>query len=259
MSFETGPSPNPPKEFASLQGCFIEGSSEQRARERRIRRRALVISIAVQSALLALIVLIPLFGKPEHIAFASYVPIPPYYHSSAPAHPEPQPHPRIRPHFDSCGPTCYHPNFAPHPDIHDNTPPQIAPPGIGPDDGRQSPVNQWGIGLDDSRPQPARPVERPQRPQRIFEGHIEPAMLIYRVEPIYPPLARQIRLSGSVQLHAIIATDGSIQSLQVVSGHPLLLQSALDAVRQWRYRPTVLDGQPVEVDTYITVIYSLAN
>lgn len=259
MSFETGPSPNPKKEFASLQGCFIEGSSEQRTRERRIRRRALVISIAVQSALLALIILLPLFGKPEHIAFASYVPIPPYYHSSAPAHHEPQSTPPVQRHFvDPCA-TCYHPNFAPHPVTHDDRPPQIAPPGIGPDDGRQSPVNQWGIGLDDSRPQPARPVERPQRPQRIFEGHIEPAMLIYRVEPIYPPLARQIRLSGSVQLHAIIAADGTIQSLQVVSGHPLLLQSALDAVRQWRYRPTVLDGQPVEVDTYITVIYSLAN
>lgn len=82
-------------------------------------------------------------------------------------------------------------------------------------------------------------------------------MLIHRVEPLYPPLPRQIRREGRVELHAIIATDGSIQSLQVVDGDPLFVQSALDAVRQWRYRPTVLNGQPVEIDTHITVIYTL--
>jgi protein TonB len=84
-------------------------------------------------------------------------------------------------------------------------------------------------------------------------------MLIYRVEPIYPPLTRQMRLEGKVELRAIIATDGTIQSLQVVSGHPLFIQSALTAVRQWRYRATVLNGQPVEIDTYITVVYTLQH
>ena len=84
-------------------------------------------------------------------------------------------------------------------------------------------------------------------------------MLIHRVEPTYPALARQVRVEGHVELHAIIATDGTIQSLQVISGHPLLVQSALEAVRQWRYRATILDGQPVEVDTYITVVYTLQH
>jgi TonB family protein len=60
-------------------------------------------------------------------------------------------------------------------------------------------------------------------------------------------------------LRALISTDGTIQSLQVVSGDPLFLQSALDAVRQWRYHPTILNGQPVEIDTFITVIYSLQH
>jgi len=82
-------------------------------------------------------------------------------------------------------------------------------------------------------------------------------MLIQRIEPVYPPLARQIRREGHVELRALIATDGTIQSLQVVSGDPLFLQSAVAAVRQWRYHPTVLNGQPVEIETYITVIYSL--
>jgi protein TonB len=83
------------------------------------------------------------------------------------------------------------------------------------------------------------------------------AMLVNRVQPVYPPLARQTRISGTVRLHAIIGKDGSVQQLEVLSGHPLLVQAALDAVRQWRYRPTLLNGEPVEVDTTIDVIFSL--
>jgi len=84
-------------------------------------------------------------------------------------------------------------------------------------------------------------------------------MLTHRVEPIYPTLPKQLGRSGRVELRAIIATDGAIQSLQVVGGDPLFYQSAMDAVRQWRYTPTVLNGQTVEVDTYITVIYNLTR
>jgi protein TonB len=74
---------------------------------------------------------------------------------------------------------------------------------------------------------------------------------------VYPPLARQTRISGTVRLHAIIAKDGTVQQLEVLSGHPLLVQAALDAVRQWRYQPTLLNGEPVEVDTTVDVIFSL--
>ena len=81
-------------------------------------------------------------------------------------------------------------------------------------------------------------------------------MLTHRVEPVYPPVARQLQRKGRVELRAIISTDGSIQSLEVTSGDPLLIQSALTAVRAWRYRPTILNGKPVEVDSHITVIYS---
>jgi len=83
-------------------------------------------------------------------------------------------------------------------------------------------------------------------------------MLVHRVEPVYPPLARQIHREGRVELHARIATDGSIQSLQVVEGDPMFYQSALDAVGQWHYRATILNGQAVEIDTSITVIYTMA-
>jgi periplasmic protein TonB len=90
-------------------------------------------------------------------------------------------------------------------------------------------------------------------------GNVQAARLFNRVQPLYPPLARQMRISGTVKLHAIIGKNGAVEQLTVVSGHPLLVQSALDAVRQWRYQPTLLNGDPVEVDTEIDVIFSLAQ
>lgn len=84
-------------------------------------------------------------------------------------------------------------------------------------------------------------------------------MLIRRVEPVYPPLAIQIHREGRVELRAIIATDGTIRSLEIVSGDPIFYQSALEAVRQWHYKPTILNGQPVEIDTRITVIYTMSH
>ena len=88
-------------------------------------------------------------------------------------------------------------------------------------------------------------------------GNVEAGKLVNKVQPEYPEGARQARIEGVVRLHAIIGKDGSIIQLEVVSGHPLLLQAALDAVRQWVYRPTLLEGRPVEVDTTIDVIFSL--
>jgi len=97
-------------------------------------------------------------------------------------------------------------------------------------------------------------------PKRItVGGNVQAAHLVNRVQPLYPPLARQTRISGTVKLHAIIGKSGAVEQLQVVSGHPLLVQSALDAVKQWRYQPTLLNGEPVEVDTEIDVIFSLAQ
>jgi protein TonB len=97
-------------------------------------------------------------------------------------------------------------------------------------------------------------------PKRItVGGNVQAAHLVNRVQPVYPPLARQTRISGTVKLHAIIGKNGAVEQLQVVSGHPLLVQAALDAVKQWRYQPTLLNGEPVEVDTEIDVIFSLAQ
>jgi protein TonB len=89
-------------------------------------------------------------------------------------------------------------------------------------------------------------------PTRIV-SHLSEAQLVNRVEPVYPHVAAVAGIQGQVKLHAIIARDGSVQSLNAISGHPLLVRAALDAVGQWRYRPYYLNGEAVEVETFITV------
>lgn len=85
------------------------------------------------------------------------------------------------------------------------------------------------------------------------------ALLIHRVQPTYPPLARAARIQGSVVLQAIISKSGTIENLQVLTGHPMLVRSAMDAVQQWRYRPYLLNGEAVEVETQITVNFILSG
>lgn len=107
---------------------------------------------------------------------------------------------------------------------------------------------------------PAVPVARVATPPRIkVSDGITAGLLVRKVQPIYPPLARQARISGEVVLQAVIGKDGSIRNLQTISGHPMLIQSAIDAVRQWRYKPYLLNGDPVEVDTQIHVNFTLTG
>ena len=119
---------------------------------------------------------------------------------------------------------------------------------------------QDALQSDPNAKNPAPPNEARVHPTRIkLGGAVAAAALVDRVAPVYPPLARQTRVSGTVKLHAVVSKDGAVQQLEVLSGHPLLVPSALDAVRQWKYRPTLLNGEPVEVDTTIDVIYSLST
>lgn len=100
----------------------------------------------------------------------------------------------------------------------------------------------------------------PVVPQRIrISQGVTRGLLIHREEPTYPPLARAARVQGEVVLSAVIDTNGQIQNLQLVSGHPMLVPSAITAVKQWRYKPYLLNGQPVEVETTITVIFTLSS
>jgi TonB family protein len=88
-------------------------------------------------------------------------------------------------------------------------------------------------------------------------ANVQAARILRRVAPEYPMEARKDHISGTVRLHAIIGKDGGMKQLEVISGHPLLAQAALDAVQQWRYQPTLINGDPVEVDTTIDVIFAL--
>ena len=102
------------------------------------------------------------------------------------------------------------------------------------------------------------PPPKAAAPVRIKQGGaVTAASIITQTRPAYPALARQARIQGTVLLHAIIDKDGQVAKLEVVSGHPLLVQSALDAVKQWRYKPTQLNGDPVEVDTTIQVTFTM--
>ena len=103
----------------------------------------------------------------------------------------------------------------------------------------------------------SKPVPTVQR-VHISQG-VTKGLLIYRVEPTYPPLAQQARIQGVVVLTAIIGKDGNIQNLQVVSGHPMLAPAAIEAVKHWRYKPFLLNGQPVEVETTVTVNFHVRS
>jgi protein TonB len=112
-------------------------------------------------------------------------------------------------------------------------------------------------GIISSTPVAVPKVATPQR-VRVSQG-VSAGLLVRRVNPTYPPLARQARISGQVVLRAVIAKDGSIENLTLVSGHPMLAPAAIEAVKQWKYRPYLLNGEPVEVDTEVLVNFTLAG
>jgi len=246
--------------LGSLTSCLMEGNADEEKGARKARRRALIVSIVVQILVLATLVMYPLLSHGERLAYTVFTPYVPYSYSGGPTPPTGN-------HTQS-GRTPAACRFCQPPSIPTTIPPNdpgtttAEPDGpIGP----QIPGVRVGPNVPgilpttgpERGPEPPRDPLTPARNIRISLGHIQAASLVHRVEPVYPPLPLQMHREGRVELHAIIATDGSIQALEVVSGDPLFYTSALAAVREWRYRPTYLDGQAVEVDTQISVIYTL--
>ncbi len=237
----------------TFSGCLVEGDAEETARERKSKRRAVVISITLQTAGLAALLIAPLFAKTAVLVERVATPIPPYSHNAK--HNDNVARPQ-----DPHGRVCIICPTAPVRPLtgamtRDNS--QLTSgdsiidviPGTG---------NPTGLlNILDNRKQPVRPDDPARQNKPIVIGHIDPALLTRRIEPVYPALARQLHRNGKVELRAIIGTDGTVQSLQVVSGDPLFINSAREAVLQWRYKPTYLNGEPVEIDTFITVIYTL--
>ncbi|HEV3385130.1 MAG TPA: energy transducer TonB [Gemmata sp.] len=142
----------------------------------------------------------------------------------------------------------------------DEAPPQMAAAGVvgGVAGGIPGGAMNGVIGgIISSTPVAVPKVATPQR-VRVSAG-VTSGLLVRKVNPVYPPLARQARISGTVVLRAVISKDGSIENLSLVSGHPMLAPAAIDAVKQWKYKPYLLNGEPVEVDTEVQVNFTLAG
>jgi len=248
---------------SALGRCLVEGDAATNSRNRRRRREALGISLAIESVVLALLIVVPMMTSVAQPKLARILAPLPIVMGDWNTHSAPQ-------------------RFSPRPAHHQlsfpvrgfPTPVPIAATNSRPDsvpDGDPSSVIPDGYvpgGIPMSGPSiPHSPVEPPsvdirkRSEERIVKvsGSVQQAQLILRIEPRYPPLAVQTRKEGTVLLHAVISVDGRITALEVVSGPPLLVQAAVDAVRQWRYRPTYLNGEPVEVETSITVIFRLGQ
>ena len=240
-----------------LNDCLVEGDPAGYRLLRKTRRRALVLSILLQTIAILALILFPLLGKGEHIPVRIFVarpPIPLGTNYRDPGGPVQSQHGStarfvIRQSLAIPGRASSHDDVAVP--LAPGEPPGIGGGPVGTPDG-----DLGGLEIPERAPSKPETDERTET-HRLQIGHIDPARLIRRLEPIYPPLGKQLGRETRVELHAIIATDGSIQSLEVLSGDPLFYPSAIDAVSRWHYTPTILDGQPVEIDTQITVIYSL--
>jgi protein TonB len=240
--------------LGNLVHCMVDSDRSAITRAKRLRRKAFAASIGLEAVVLGTLILWPLVTlgvfEPQPIV----TPLPPFRG----AH-EAQPISHLPPHViaDSVRripTTLYQPPRIPQ-RIESGGGPE--PPGL---DGAIGPATPGIVeGFPDGRPiEIARPIEPPPPGNMIVRsGSVMEAMLVHRVQPEYPGLAKNIGFSGTVILRARIGTDGEVRDLQLVSGNALLARSALEAVRQWRYRPTMLNGQAVDVETQITVNFVL--
>jgi protein TonB len=245
----------------ALGRCLVEGDPETTWRARRTRRKTFGVSLAIEFLLLLSLVATPLFTSlaqpqlhpllpPQLIFFGALSEHSPVLHAITTTTVQ-----------VSKIPNPYLQTLAPHKPLSIHRGEETGEVPIPDVSGGFVPgaVQVIGAGrtpLFEEPPHIAQPAQQEERPVKISEGVLE-AQLISRVEPQYPVIAVETRTEGTVRLHAIISRDGRITSLEVLSGHPFLVKAALDAVRQWRYRPTLLNGEPVEVDTSITVIFRL--
>jgi protein TonB len=242
-------------DFGSLSQCMVDSDASARMRAKRLRRKALAVSLIFEAAVICAVVIWPLLTVAVLPSQAVVTPLPPFH-----GIPQPQPVEQL----PAGGPRRLSPAISvlqqpptiPH-RINSSADPNPEPPGIGVGPGLSEP----GIpnGFSDGRPiEIARPPQPPTQTRTVVRNaSVMEAMLVHRVEPDYPSIAKTIRLSGTVVLRARIGTDGEVHELETVSGNQILADAARRAVTQWRYRPTMLNGQAVEVETQITVNFVL--
>jgi len=234
----------------NLSHCIVDGDNGARVRARLLRGKALVVSIALEAAAVAAMLLWPLVTPAVLPPQIMVTPLPPFRGLAKPHVARPKANRDPVPRERTFTPHSYQPPRIPD---HVDTTPDAVPPQIDQRPGDPEGKGPLGWDVGEGREGGANIVLPPSSaPRKISKGVMD-AMLIHRVQPEYPPAARVICLSGTVNLRAIIGTDGSVRDLQPLSGNALLVNAALAAVRQWRYQPTRLSDEPVEVETYITV------
>jgi protein TonB len=248
-------------DLGSLSECLVDNDPAVRVRARRLRSKALVLSVALEALILAALLVWPLISPGALTAHYIVTPAPPYSGGGAAHHEQPTMH---HPHASSFPTICL---AVCAPALHPQAPASASEaPDIGLNEGQggEGP-GQPGIGpgfLPGGTgdrvivPEPPHAESSHVRPTRMSEG-VMAAMLVNRVDPQYPKIARAAHISGVVHLRAIIAKNGTVRELEVVDGNPLLAQAARVAVQNWRYQPTRLNGEPVEVETYVTVNFIL--
>lgn len=260
-----------PEKFVPLSHCLMESDEETTRLARRTRRRSMLLSTLIEAALLVAAVVIPLFASSKLSLRFSEPGIPYSGNLTRVAEVKPEGDrsqrkpPKRRPHkLDLTFQPPNIPKDTPKYNDRDSMTPNSEGNPIGAGSQVPGTPNLFDPGpqfFERGRthvPPPPVPQPMPRGRMRVSEG-VQAAKLIYRVEPKYPPVAVQTRRNGRVELRAMIGADGTMRELEVVGGDPLFIQAALDAVRQWRYSPTLLSGQAVEVQTHITVIFKVGS
>jgi len=235
-------------ELGNLSQCVLDVDSGAMGRARRLRRKALLASLVFEAAVVMALLLWPLVTPgvlPPATIVTPAVPFP-RVRNSQPVHQHANPNPAPRP--PSSEPVSYeHAAIFHWTVVQRDAPPEIDDvPGVPERSGAPTLASSTSVV----------PPPRETKPPMVSRGVMD-ALLVHRVQPEYPSIAKTIHLRGIVELRAIIGTDGSVRDLEVVSGNPILAKAATAAVWQWRYQPTRLNGIPVEVETQITVTFVL--
>lgn len=246
----------------SQQGMFLDSMLEVSWAQRSRRSLTTLTSFGLEAVIVCLLLLVPLLrtvGLPSLRTVVS-TPISMGRRDVQPL--------AARPHSGAAHPTAA--PLMPAPFMQ----PANIPVGIdnGPEESSSSAYADSGPcvgcvpgppnGMPDigSGTRPVVPAQPPAAPQRVFRtSSILQGMLIHQVQPVYPPLARTARIQGTVVLAAVISKAGAMEDLRVLRGHPMLVGAAIEAVRQWRYRPYILNDEPIEVETQITVNFTLGG
>lgn len=245
-----------------LSDCLVDNNAESMRSATRRRGRALALSVVIEGGLIGAMLIWPILMPGVLPARYRLIPVAPYHGggSQAPTHSAAQhpPRPSIETYPITFRPITSAPIQALRNENYDeggDGPPSIGSgPGNGLGNGPDIPGGLGNRPWTDTVPE----VKPPAQPKSVQKSEgVQAALLDRRVEPVYPQSAILMHMSGTVRLKATIATDGSVIHLEVLSGNPLLAQSALAAVRQWYYKPTLLSGQAVEVETFITVNFVL--